>query len=38
MKDWINRFLIIHENSLDIILYSLILIIFMYIMKQMGVY
>ena len=38
MKDWISRFLIIHENSLDIILYSLILIIFMYIMKQMGAY
>lgn len=38
MKDWINRFLIMHGNSLDIILYILILMIFMYIMKQMGAY
>jgi hypothetical protein len=38
MKDWINRFLIMYGNSLDTILYILILMIFMYIMKQMGAY
>ena len=38
MKDWINHFLIMHGNSLDTILYILILMIFMYIMKQMGAY
>lgn len=37
MRDWINRFLIVYGESLNIFLYILILMIFMWIIKRIGV-
>ena len=36
MKDWINRFFITYGESLNIFLYILILMIFMWIIKRIG--
>lgn len=36
MRDWTNRFLIVYGESLNIFLYILILMIFMWIIKRIG--